>query len=286
MFKYYKIFTILFFILLSECSKDKNEISVLKDQDIEKEMIDAYEEGFVALEEGDVLFAAKKFNEAELLFPQSEWAAKSALMAGYSYYTQNYYGDAIYMFEQYLKTYPKDKNISYAKYLIALCYYEKIADEKKDLKPLIEAEKRFKLIISEYPLTDFALDAEFKLKIIQDILSSKEMYLAKHYIKKEKWIPAINRLKKITEDYDTTIYVEEALLRLVEVYYKMGLIEESKKYANILGYNYLSGQWYKESYKIFNRDYVEPVKMIKKEKDNSIKGSFLKRLRVLRVFTK
>tara|TARA_B110001452_G_scaffold174612_1_gene146360 strand:- start:592 stop:1452 length:861 start_codon:yes stop_codon:yes gene_type:complete len=286
MFKYYKIFTILFFILLSACSKDVSEISVLKDQDIEKEMIDAYEEGFKALEGGDVIFAAKKFNEAELLFPQSEWAAKSALMAGYSYYSQNYYGDAIYMFEQYLKTYPKDKNISYAEYLIALCYYEKIADEKKDLKPLIEAEKRFKFIISNYPSTDFALDAEFKLKIIQDILSSKEMYLAKHYIKKEKWIPAINRLKKIIEDYDTTIYVEEALLRLVEVYYKVGLTEESKKYANMLGYNYLSGKWYKESYKIFNRDYVEPVKLIKKEKDNSIQGSFLKKFRLLKVFSK
>ena len=280
MFKYYKIITILLLIILSGCNKPEKEISVLKDQNIEKQMRDAYEEGFEALEGGDVLFAAKKFNEAELLFPQSKWASRAALMAGYSYYSQAYYGDAIYMFEQFIKTYPNSENISYAEYLIASCYYEKIVDEKKDLKPLIEAEKRFELIIKKYPLTDFAQDAEFKIEIIKDVLSSKEMYLAKHYIKKEKWIPAINRLKIITEKYETTIYVEEALLRLVEIHYKIGLIDESKKYASLLGYNYLSGEWYKESYKIFNKNYKDPVTRITKEESNSI----LKKLRLFKIF--
>jgi len=280
MFKYYKIITILLLIILSGCNKPAKEISVLKDQNIEKQMRDAYEEGFKALEGGDVLFAAKKFNEAELLFPQSKWAPRAALMAGYSYYSQAYYGDAIYMFEQFIKTYPNSENISYAEYLIALCYYEKIVDEKKDLKPLIEAEKRFELIIKNYPLTDFAQDAEFKIEIIKDILSSKEMYLAKHYIKKEKWIPAINRLKIITEKYETTIYVEEALLRLVEIHYKIGLLDESKKYASLLGYNYLSGEWYKESYKIFNKNYKDPVTKITKEESKSK----LEKLKLFKIF--
>ena len=134
----------------------------------------------------------------------------------------------------------------------------------------MEATKRFELIKKKYPNSDFALDAEFKINLIEDVLSSKEMYIAKHYIKKEKWIPAINRLKIIVNDYDTTIYVEEALLRLTEIYYKIGLVEESKKYAVLLGYNYLSGEWYKQSYKIFNKSYEDTVKKIKKEKKKSI----------------
>tara|TARA_Y100000389_G_C17432228_1_gene503380 strand:- start:938 stop:1771 length:834 start_codon:yes stop_codon:yes gene_type:complete len=269
MFKYSYIILILFIFLVA-CNKDSKEISVIKEQNIEKQMIDAYYEGLKALEGGDSIFAAKKFNEAELLFPQSIWAQRSAIMAGYSYYAQNYLGDAIYSFEQFIKTYPKSENVIYAEYLIAICYYEKIVDEKKDLEPLLEAKKRFEIIQKKYPNSDFALDANFKINLIEDVLSSKEMYIAKHYIKKEKWIPAINRLKIIVNDYDTTIYVEEALLRLTEIYYKIGLVEESKKYAAILGYNYLSGDWYKQSYKIFNKNYDDPVKKIKKEKKKSI----------------
>ena len=269
MFKYSNIILILFIFIIA-CNKDSKDISVITEQNIEKQMIDAYNEGLKALEGGDSLFAAKKFNEAELLFPQSIWAQRSAIMAGYSYYAQDYFGDAIYSFEQFIKTYPKSDNIIYAEYLIAICYYEKIVDEKKDLEPLMEAKKRFELIQKKYPNSDFALDAEFKINLIEDVLSSKEMYIAKHYIKKEKWIPAINRLKIIVNDYDTTIYVEEALLRLTEIYYKIGLVEESKKYAVLLGYNYLSGEWYKQSYKIFNKSYEDPVKKIKKEKKKSI----------------
>jgi len=273
MFKNSKILIILLIFIIG-CSKNNEEISIIKEQSVEKQMENAYGEGLKALEEGDSIYAAKKFNEAEFLFPQSIWAERSAIMAGYSYYAQDYLGDAIFTLEQFLKTYPMSKNISYAEYLLAICYYEKIVDEKKDLGPLIEAKKRFIVIIEKYPDSDFALDANFKIDLINNVLSSKEMYIAKHYIKKEKWIPAINRLKKITTDYETTIYVEEALLRLVEVYYKIGLVEESKKYASILGYNYLSGEWYKESYKIFNKNYENPVAILKKEKKISLFKKF------------
>ena len=269
MFKYSKIFIILLIFIIG-CNKNTQEISVIKEQNIEKQMQDAYAEGLKALEEGDSIYAAKKFNEAELLFPQSIWAERSAIMAGYSYYIKDYLGDAIFTLEQFKKTYSTSKNISYAEYLLAICYYEKIVDEKKDLGPLIEAKNRFEVIIEKYPKSDFALDASFKIDLINNVLSSKEMYIAKHYIKKEKWIPAINRLKIITTDYETTVYVEEALLRLVEVYYKIGLTEESKKYAAILGYNYLSGEWYKQSYKIFNKNYENPVSKLKKEKKISL----------------
>ncbi len=268
-FKYTLFFVLLIF--LSSCSKKVEEVKNIKKQSQELEMISVYNEGFQKLEINDTFNAAQKFLEAELLFPQSEWAPKSALMAAYSYYLQNYYQEALSNLNRYLKTYPNDKDISYANYLIGICYYEMIEDEKRDIGPILKAKKQFEIITDKYPNTDFALDAKFKLDLIQDILASKEMYLAKHYLKKNKWIAAINRYQIIIEEYDETIFVEEALHRLVEINYRLGMIEESKKYANLLGYNYKSGEWYKKSYKVFNRDYKENIpKKIDKNKKGVI----------------
>jgi outer membrane protein assembly factor BamD len=257
----------LFLLLINTCSKEEKKIVVIKEAKQDLEMISAYKEAYKALNEGDPYFAAKKFLEAELLFPQSDWAPRSALMASYSYYMQNYYAEAISSLERYLKTYPTDKNLSYAHYLIAMCYYETIEDEKRDAAPLIKAKNKFTYVVKNYPNTDFTLDSKFKLGVIEDILASKEMYLGRHYIKKEKWIAAINRFQTVIKEYDQTIFVEEALHRLVEINYKLGLLEESEKYANILGYNYLSSKWYKRSYKIFNKSYSSQVQRpIKKDK--------------------
>ncbi len=265
-----KKINIIFFLslfLINACSKEDKKISVIKETRQDLEMISAYKEGYIALNQGDPFFAAKKFLEAELLFPQSEWAPRSALMASYSYYMQNYYAEAIANLERYLKTYPTDKNLAYAHYLVAMCYYETIEDEKRDSAPLIKAKNKFTYLVKNFPNTDFTLDAKFKLGVIEDILASKEMYLGRHYIKKEKWIAAINRFKTVIEEYDETVFVEEALHRLVEVNYKLGLLDESEKYANILGYNYLSSKWYKRSYKLFNKDYSSRVQRpIKKDK--------------------
>ena len=266
----FKIFISIFLIILTSCGGKEVQKNILEEEDIDLQMISAYEEGREALEKGDALFAAKKFNEAEILFPQSIWAPRSVLMAAYAYYSQAYYGDAIFEFERYLKTYPKDKNQVYAHYMIGLSYYENIQDEKKDLRPLLKAKDKFLFLLSEYPNTDFSLDAKFKLDLIADILASKEIYLANYYIKKEKWIPAINRLKVIINDYNETIYVEEALHRLVEIHYKIGLEMEAKKYANVLGYNYLSSEWYKESYKVFNKDYISEREKLNKKSKKSI----------------
>ena len=257
----------LFLFLLNSCSKEEKKIAVIKETKQDLEMISAYKEAYKALDEDDPYFAAKKFLEAELLFPQSEWAPRSVLLASYSYYMQNYYSEAITNLERYLKTYPTDKNLSYAHYLIAMCYYETIEDEKRDSAPLIKAKSKFEYVVKNYPDTDFTLDAKFKLGLIQDVLASKEMYLGRHYIKKEKWIAAINRFQTVIKEYDQTIFVEEALHRLVEINYKLGLLEESEKYANILGYNYLSSRWYKRTYKVFNKDYSSQVqRTIKKDK--------------------
>jgi outer membrane protein assembly factor BamD len=263
-----KIIFIIVCISLSSCSK-KEKVHIIKKESLELQMVDAYKEALKAFNDQDILYAAKRFNEAEILYPQSIWAPKAALMAAYSYYSQNYFGDAIYELERFIKTYPYNSRMDYAHFLLAMCYYESIVDEKKDLMPLLKAQKKFKFIVKEYPETDFALDSQFKLDLILDILASKEMYIGKHYMKKEKWVAAINRFKTIEEEYDKTIYVEEALHRLVEIYYKIGLVEESKKYATLLGYNYLSSDWYKQSYRVFNKSYSNHTLKINK------KGNFI-----------
>ena len=259
-----KILLLILSILLISCSKEE-KISTIEEENIETQMIEAFKEGHEELEKGDAIFAAKKFNEAELLYPQSIWAPKSALMAAYAFYSQSYYGDAIFEIKRYLKTYPNHKDNDYAHFVLAMCYYETIIDTKRDLEPLIKAKKEFKFILDNYPNTDYAMDAKFKIDLINDKLAGKEIFIGKHYLKKGKWIPAINRFKKVVEDYNTTVYVEEALHRLVEVYYKIGLTQESEKYAKVLGYNYQSSEWYKESYKVFNREYKIKEKIAKKE---------------------
>ena len=261
------ILSFVILIFLSACSKNENEISVIKETRQDLEMIAAYNEAYDALDKGDPYYAAQKFLEAELLFPQSDWAPKSALMASFSYYMQNYYAEALSNLNRFVKTYPTDVNLAYAHYLIAMCYYETIEDEKRDSAPLLKAKEKFNYVVKNYPDTDFALDEKLKLRLIEDIMAAKEMYLGRHYIKKEKWIAAINRFKYVIENYEQTIFVEEALHRLVEINYKIGLLEESQKYAYILGYNYQSSEWYEKSYKVFNKDYSLKIqKPLKKDK--------------------
>ena len=275
MFKVFLILLLSVFLLLA-CSK-KNNTEIVSEP-TEKEMVVAiYAEGVDALKKGDAFYAAKKFKEAESLLPQSEWAAKASLMASYAEYSRNAFSNSIFGLERHIANYPADKNIPYAHYLIAICYYEQILDEKKDLQPLVQAKEKFEFIMLTYPETDYATDARFKLDLIIDQLAAKEMSIARYYMKTEKWIPALNRLKIVVEKYDKTVFIEEALHRLVEVYYNIGLVEEAKQAAAILGYNYQSGTWYERSYKVFNKEYK--TKKIKKTKEmglirRKIKGLF------------
>ena len=241
--------------LLMSCSNKEPKISQIKEVGLDQQMIEAYKEGLELLDIGQGGMAARKFNEAEILYPQSIWAPRASLMSAYSYYYYDSYGDAIREIDRYLKKYPSHQNKDYAFYLKSICYYNQISDEKKDLGPIVEAKKNFEYIMNNYPKSEFALDAEYKLELINEILASKEMYIARFYMEKEKWIPSINRFKKVVKDYDKSIYVEEALFRLVEIHYRIGLEDEAKKYAHLLGYNYQSSQWYENSYQIFNRKY-------------------------------
>jgi len=276
--KYISISLIL--LLIISCSKKIPEKKITVEKEMQLQMIEAYNEGLKELERGDVLFAAKKFNEAEILFPQSDYAPRAALMAAYSYYTQDYYGDAIAELERFIRVYPNHPRNDYAEYLLGLCFYEQIVDEKKDLQSITDAKITFQNLIKKYPKTDFAIDANYKLDLINDILAAKEIYIGRYYMEKKKWIPAINRFRLIVDEYDTTIYVEEALYRLVEIHYIIGLEDEAKKYANLLGYNYKSSEWYEKSYSIFNKIYAKNKEKNFKNK-KGITNSLLKKFKSL-----
>tara|TARA_S200000501_G_scaffold171708_1_gene161765 strand:+ start:4282 stop:5121 length:840 start_codon:yes stop_codon:yes gene_type:complete len=275
-FHNFLLFIILIFGILS-CSEKQEKVSLIKEDNLEMQMIEAYNEGLKELNNGDIFFAAKKFNEVELLYPQSIWAPRSTLMAAYSYYTQLYFADAIFELERFLDKYKNHPNTDYAYYLLAICHYNQIVDEKKDLGEIIKAKTYFNILINEFPNTDFSEDAKFKIELIEEILASKELYLANYYLDREKWIPAMNRYKKIVNQYDTTIFIEEALYRLVELNYKLGLIDEAKKYTVLLGYNYQSSEWYERSYKILNANYKKAE--IKKDLQNQ--KSLLKKFKKL-----
>ena len=272
LFRLLTSFIIILFIF--SCSK-KDEINYTKDERVSPFVL--YDEGMKSFEKRDLFFASKKFSEAELNFEQVELAAKSSLMASFCLYGINFYNEAIEGLERYLNTYPADKNVIYAHYLLAIIQFELISDEKKDLKPLIEANKKIDIFLKKYPKSDYALDLRFKKDLIQNQLAAKELFIAKYYISTQKWVPAINRLKVIVEDYDKTVFIEEALHRLVEISYYLGLKKEAENYAKILGYNYNSSEWYAQSYKVLNKDYN-----IEKEFSASIKDkkneNFLKKI--------
>ena len=276
-----KLINFLFFLLLilnlASCSKKEEKVSLIKEKNLEMQMIEAYNEGLKEFDKGDVFFAAKKFNEVELLYPQSIWAPRSTLMAAYVWYSQLYFNDAIFELERFLDKYKNHPNTDYAYYLLGICHYNQIIDEKKDLGEILKAKTYFTILIKEFPNTDYAEDAQFKLELIEEVLASKELYLANYYFDREKWIPAMNRYNKIVNQYDTTIYVEEALYRLVELNYKLGLVNEAKKYTALLGYNYQSSEWYEKSYKILNKNYEKP----RIEQDLKNQKSLLKKFKDL-----
>ena len=276
--KFHLLYLIIIVLILNtSCSKEKEKISIIEEENLEMQMIKAYNDGIKELDKGDVIYAAKKFNEAELLYPQSIWAPRAALMAAYSYFSQHYYTDTILELEKFLDKYKNHPRRNYAYYLLALSHYNLIIDETKDLNEILNAKKYFEIILKNYPNTEFAIDSEYKLEFIQELLASKEMYLARYYADREKWIPAINRFKTVVKKYETTIFVEEALHRLVELHYKIGLTEESQKYAALLGYNYQSSKWYEETYRILNKDYTK----ISKRKTNNKKESILEKFKDL-----
>ena len=270
------IYSFLITFLFISCSKKEVELNIPADKE---ESFVIYKEAVEAMNSGDYFFASKKFTEAEGILPQIEFSAKASLMSSYCLYLINFYPEATANLERFIKQYSADKNIAYAHYLIAVTLYEQILDERKDIKPLTTSKEKIQFFLQNYPDTEYALDLKFKLNLINNQLAAKEMYIAKYYINTQKWIPAINRLKVIVNDYSETVFIEEALHRLVEVYYRVGLIEEAKVAAAILGYNYNSSEWYSKTYKILNKSYKLPKKLKVRKNDGLIKRTIKKILK-------
>ena len=264
-----RIILVIFSTFLISCSKE----APIYEPSPKVDPYKVYEEAYEAFERGDFFYAQKKFSEAELNFDKVELSAKASIMASYSFYGINFYTQALENINRYLKKYPSDKNLIYAHYLTALIYFEQISDEKKDIEPLLKAKNKINFFLEEFPDTEYAIDLQFKKDLIVNQLAAKELYLAKYYISVQKWIPAINRLQLIVKNYNQTIFIEEALHRLVEINYFIGLDDEAKKYAKILGYNYNSSEWFQLSYKVLNKDY----KLIKSKKPKK-KDNFIKRI--------
>ncbi len=261
-------------ITLSLFSCSKNEPIYQPTEKVDPYVI--YKEAYTAFEKNDFFFANKKFLEAEANFEDLKLAAKAAVMSCFSLYGINFYQEALENIERFIKTYPVDKNVIYVEYLKAVIYFEQIGEEKHDVKPLLDTKKQISYFIKKYPDSDYAIDLRFKKDLVNNQLAAKELFVAKYYISVQKWIPAINRLKIIINQYDKTIFIEEALHRLVEIHYYLGLEQEAKKYAKILGYNYNSGEWFKQSYKILNKEYK--IKMKSTEKNLKEKESFIKKI--------
>ena len=275
---YHKLLIFFLLLILSvSCSKKEAEIDLVLDA---SKAYEVYEEAYNSMQEGEFLYASKKFSEAESLFIEFDNSAKAALMSSYCLYIINFYSDAEESLERFVSRYPANKDIVYAHYLIALTLYEQILDEKKDLKPLIKTKDKINFVLNNYPNSDYALDLKFKLGLIDNQLAAKELYVAKYYIKTQKWVPAVNRLKIIVNDYEKTIFVEEALHRLVEIYYKIGFVEEAQAAAALLGYNYNSSEWYARSYKVLNKEYKIPTQKNNKKKEGKILKNILKKLQI------
>ena len=264
------IFSFLIFFLFFSCSK--KEPTVVQEPSDKEKAMELYQEAVTNMDEGYYFQAATQFTEAEIILDRVEFSAKASLMSSYCYYLINFYDEAIENLEKFIKKYPADKNIPYAHYLITISYYERILDEEKDITPLLKSKEKINFFLKNYPNTEYALDLKFKLDLINNQLAAKELFVAKYYIQTQKWIAAINRLKTIVENYNETIFIEEALHRLTEIYYKIGLIEEAEATVALLGYNYNSGEWYERSYKILNKNYqIQKKEKIKKKDDGLIK---------------
>ena len=267
------IYSFLIIFLLISCSKKEPELNIPASKE---KSFQIYSEAVVAMNRGDYFFASKKFSEAESILPKIEFSAKASLMSSYCLYLISFYPEASANLKRFINQYPADKNIAYAHYLIAITLYEQILDERKDIQPLIESKKKIQFFIKNFPDTEYALDLKFKLDLVNNQLAAKEMYIAKYYITTQKWIPAINRLKVIVNDFSETVFIEEALHRLVEVYYRIGLLDEAKLAAALLGYNYNSSEWYRQTYKILNKSYKLPKKSEIKKNDGLIKRTIKK----------
>jgi len=207
-----------------------------------------YNNGIDALHTGRYKLAAQQFDSIQQNYPYSAWTSNAQLMEGYAFYLQNGYADAISQLDRFLQLHPTSKDAAYAYYLRALCYYEQIADIQRDQQGTVEAMAALQDVVTRFPDSAYARDARLKVDLCRDHIAGKEMLVGRYYEQQHYYEAAINRYQRVVQDFQTTNHTAEALSRLVEVYLKLGLTDQARRTASVLGYNYPGSPWYQNSY--------------------------------------
>ena len=211
-----------------------------------------YNDAAQKLDAGNYLEAARLFDDVERQYPYSQWATKAQLMAGYAHYKNLRYDEAIIALERFIELHPADENVSYAWYLKALCFYEQITDVRRDQAMTELALNNLRQVVTRFPESKYAKDAALKIDLTMDHLAGKEMEIGRYYLFRKKYHAAINRFQKVAADYQTTTHVPEALHRLTEAYLALGIPEEARRVASVLGHNFPHSTWYRDSYALLS----------------------------------
>jgi outer membrane protein assembly factor BamD len=240
-------------LLLAACGSDEPEY-------VERPAEELYNIGYNYLQEGENKKAAQAFDEVERQHPYSEWATRAQLMAAYAHYIEFQYDDAIIALDRFVELHPGYKDVAYAYYLKALCYYDQVVDVGRDQKNTELAMQSLQEVVDRFPNTPYARDSALKIDLTRDHLAGKEMTIARFYQKRDQYLAAINRYRRVIELYQTTTHTPEALLRLTECYLALGVYDEAQTAAAVLGYNYPGTDWYEDSYNLLQAHQLEPEK--------------------------
>ncbi|HTH15465.1 MAG TPA: outer membrane protein assembly factor BamD [Magnetospirillum sp.] len=228
---------------LTACSEKKDDY-------VERPVEELYNEAMDLIDKNEYLKASKAFEEVERQHPYSAWATKAQLMAGYALYERNKYDDAIVQLDRFIQLHPGNKDAPYAYYLKGLCYYEQNTDVRRDQKMTEQAMKSLQEIIDRFPASTYAKDARLKVDLARDHMAGKEMAIGRYYQSKGQWLAALNRFKAVVDNFQTTTHVPEALHRMVEIYLTLGLNDEAKHTAAMLGHNFPGSEWYEDTYSL------------------------------------
>jgi outer membrane protein assembly factor BamD len=255
-FKLVSFLCLFLALTLTGCAdKEKEEIAKIIEKDQQVPVEKLYNTAANTLDKEDYYKAALLFEEVDRQYPYSQWATRAQLMTGFAHYKNLKYDQAILALDRFIELHPGDDNVSYAYYMRALCYYEQISDVRRDQRMTQMALENLRQVKERFPDSRYAKDAQLKIDLTMDHLAGKEMEVGRYYLLRKQYQASIPRFQKVIDQYQTTTHVPEALHRLTEAYLSLGLIPEAQKTAAVLGHNYPHSSWYKDSYRLFKKDY-------------------------------
>jgi outer membrane protein assembly factor BamD len=245
---------LLMLLAATGCAGDKDAADGAADAPVKAEkqvpVEKLYNTAAAALDRGEFFRAAAAFDEVDRQYPYSQWATRAQLMSGYAHYKNLKYDQAVLALDRFIELHPGDPDVAYAYYLRALCYYEQISDVRRDQKMTELALENLRQIVSRFPESKYARDAALKVDLTMDHLAGKEMEVGRYYLERKQFQAALPRFRRVVDEYQTTTHVPEALHRMIEAYLSLGLVDEAKKTAAVLGHNFPQSKWYRDSYRL------------------------------------